>query len=208
MHLQVGIPTNAALAVGALVAAAVAGGRARAWRSSVWQWFSATDDEGSGEERSRQLTQALLDFLTILVGALEIFFATCVFVYISRMENRTPAPLGETVGAHKAVLAKLRKGESMSQDEMDYAEELISDSRSPLAYAIPAALFTMGLFYVVGCFQQLHGAAPSFRTYVGVIPMFTSTNMAIQLRRVAHLKGRLRNAALTAPQSSAELTSA
>src|SRR5689334_11874764 len=120
---------------------------------------------------------------------MEIFFVTCVFVYMRRMENRTPAPLGEQVGAHKAVLAKLRKREPMSQDELDYATELVSDARSPLAYAIPAALFTMGFFYVVGCLfmLHLHGGNPSFRTFIGGIPMLTSMNMAAQLRRVARL---------------------
>src|ERR1700739_1721541 len=102
-----------------------------------------------------------------------ISFATCVFMYITRLENRTPAPLGEKVGAHKAVLAKLRKRQSMSQDELDYARELVSDALSPLAYAIPAGLFTAGFFYVVGCLYELHvhGGAPSFRTFIGGIPM-------------------------------------
>ena len=129
--------------------------------------------------------------LTILAAVLELVFVACVFAYIGRLENRTPAPLGEQVGAHKAVLAKLRKRESMSQDEVDYATELISDARSPLAYAIPAALFTLGFFYVVGCLYQLHvyGGAPSFRTFVGGIPMLTSMNIVAQLRRVARLKG-------------------
>ena len=117
-------------------------------------------------------------------------FATCVFVYIGRLENRKPAPLGEKVGAHKAVLAKLRKGESMSQDELDYATELVSDARSPLAYAIPATLFSIGFFYVVGCLYELHvhGGNPSFRTFIGGIPMLTSMNIAGQLHRVARLK--------------------
>jgi Kef-type K+ transport system membrane component KefB len=112
------------------------------------------------------------------------------------------------VGAHKAVLAKLRKRQSMSQDEVDYATELIADARSPLAYAIPAALFTMGFFYVVGCLQQLHGAAPSFRTFIGVIPMLTSMNIAAQLRRVGRLKGRLQEVSLTVPESADVLTTA
>ena len=150
----------------------------------------------------------LFDCLTILVGVLELVFATCVFVYIRRLENRTPALLGEKVGAHKSVLAKLHKRESLSRAEIDYATELISDARSLLAYSIPAALFTMGLFYVVGCFQQLHGAAPSFRTFIGFIPMLASTNMTIQLLRVAGLKGQLQKASLAVPESSDELTSA
>jgi hypothetical protein len=148
--------------------------------------------------------------LTILAAVMLLFFAARVFVFIGRLENRTPAPLGEKVGSHKAVLAKLRKRESLSQDERDYATELISDARSPSAYAIPAALFTVGFFYVVGCLWQLHvyGGNPSFRTFIGGIPMLTSMNMAAQLRRVAGLKGRLQEAPLTVPERSDELSTA
>jgi hypothetical protein len=150
----------------------------------------------------------LWGYLTILAAVMELVFAACIFVYIGGLEDRTPAPLGEKVGAHKAVLAKLRKREPMSQDEIDYATELVSDARSPLAYAIPAALFTMGFFYVVGCLFMLHeyGGAPSFRTFIGGIPMLTSMNIAAQLRRVARLKGRLQETSLTVPESSDELT--
>lgn len=146
--------------------------------------------------------------LTILAAVMAIVFASCVFRYITRLENRQSAPLGEQVGAHKAVLAKVRKREPMSQDELDYASELVSDARSPLAYAIPAALFTMGLFYVVGCLYVLHidGGHPSFRTFIGGIPMLTSINMAAQLRRVARLKRRLQEASLSTAEPSDELT--
>lgn len=146
-------------------------------------------------------------YLTILAVAMALVFVTCVFVYVTRMERRTPALLGEKVGAHKAILAKLRKREPMSQDEIDYATELVSDARSPLAYAIPAGLFTMGFFYVVGCLYELHvhGGNPSFRTFVGGIPMLTSMNIAAQFRRVARLKGRLQEAVLAPPETSQEL---
>jgi len=141
---------------------------------------------------------------------MEFVFAACVFTYIGRLERRTSHPMGEVVGAHKAVLAKLRKREPMSQDEVDYATELVSDARSPLAYAMPAALFTMGFFYVVGCLYMLHrdGGNPSFRTFIGGIPMLTSMNMAAQLRRVARLGGRLRDVVVTAPDSREALSTA
>lgn len=131
--------------------------------------------------------------LTILAGVMEVVFATCVFVYISRLERRSSHPLGDEVGAHKAVLAKIRKREPMTRHEVDYASELVADARSPLAYAIPAALFTMGFFYVVGCLYMLHrdGGDPSFRTFIGGIPMLTSMNMAVQLRKVAGMKNKL-----------------
>jgi hypothetical protein len=146
--------------------------------------------------------------LTIFAVVMALVFAGCVFTFITRLENRTPAPLGEKVGAHKEVLAKLRKRESLSQDEVDYAAELISDARSPLAYAMPAVLFTMGFFYVVGCLYMLHrdGGDPSFRTFIGGIPMLTSMNIVAQLRRVARLKGRLAQASLMEPESSDALT--
>jgi hypothetical protein len=85
----------------------------------------------------------------------------------------------------------------MSRDEVNYAAEIISDSRSLLAYSIPATIFTMGCFYIVGCLEQLHGATPSVRTFIGVLPMLGSTNLAIQLLRVARLKGRLQKVSLT-----------
>ena len=148
--------------------------------------------------------------LTIFAAVMEMVFATCVFVYIGRLEKRISHPLGEEVGAHKAVLAKLRKREPMSQEELDYATELVADARSPLAYAIPAALFTIGFFYVVGCLYMLHrdGGNPSFRTFIGGIPMLTSMNIANQLRRVAALKGKLRGVPISEPQPSGEFATA
>ena len=148
--------------------------------------------------------------LTILAAVMEVVFAACVFTYIGRLEKRTCHPLGEVVGAHKAVLAKLRKREPMSQDEVDYATELVADARSPLAYAIPAALFTIGFFYVVGCLFMLHldGGHPSFRTFIGGVPMLTSLNIAAQLRRVAGLKGKLRDVPVAVPEPSDELAPA
>jgi hypothetical protein len=148
--------------------------------------------------------------LTILAAVMEIVLATCVFVYIGRLEKRTSHPLGEKVGAHKAVLAKLRKRRPMSQEEVEYATELVADARSPLAYAIPAALFTMGFFYVVGCLFVLHidGGHPSFRTFIGGIPMLTSMNIAAQLRRVARLQRRLQDISVSAPGPSDDLAGA
>jgi hypothetical protein len=143
----------------------------------------------------------LWGFLTILAAVLGLAFAACVFVYVRRLEDRTPQPLGEEVGAHKAILAKLRKGEPMSQDEVDYATELVTDARSPLALAIPATLFSTGFFYVVGCLYELHvyGGDPSFRTFIGGIPMLTSMNIAVQLRKVARLKKQLQKVTVTEP---------
>jgi hypothetical protein len=145
-------------------------------------------------------------YLTILTAVLGLVFGVCAFVFVKRLEGRTHAPLSEEVGAHKAVLHKLRKRESMSQGEVDYAAQIISDSRSLFAYSIPAAIFTVGAFYVFGCLLELHGAPPSVRTFIGGIPMLTSTNLAIQLLRVARLKGRLHKVSLTEPKASGALT--
>ncbi|KQY08006.1 hypothetical protein ASD37_08560 [Mycobacterium sp. Root135] len=142
--------------------------------------------------------------LTVLAAVAGLSFAACVFVYVRRLENRTPAPLGEEVGAHKAILAKVRKGEPLSREEFDYATELVTDARSPLALAIPATLFCTGFFYVVGCLYELHlyGGDPSFRTFIGGIPMLTSMNIAVQLRKVARLRGRLREVVPLTPEAA------
>lgn len=150
----------------------------------------------------------LYSFLTIVVAALGLTFVACAFLFIRRLEDRKPASLGEEVGAHKTVLAKLRKRQPMSQDELDYAREIVSDCRSPLAYAIPATLFSMACFYVFGCLQQLHGAAPSVRTFIGGLPAIGATNLTMQLLRVARLKGRLQEAIATARESPDALTKA
>ncbi|WP_319428885.1 hypothetical protein [Mycobacterium sp. RTGN5] len=145
--------------------------------------------------------------LTILAAVMAIVFGSCVFVYITRLERRTSHPMGDQVGAHKAVLAKVRKREPLTRDEFDYASELVADARSPLAYGIPAALFTMGFFYVVGCLFMLHldGGHPSFRTFIGGIPMLTSMNMAVQLRKVAGMKRKLQDIPVLEPESTDEL---
>ena len=146
--------------------------------------------------------------LTIVVAVLGLTFVACAFLFIRRIEDRNPAVLGEEIGAHKTVLSKLRSRQPMSQDEVDYAREIISDCRSLLAYSIPATLFAMGCFYVFGCLQQLHGGTPSVRTFIGVLPMFGSTNLTLQLLRVARLKGRLQEAVTTARTSPDVLTTA
>jgi hypothetical protein len=142
----------------------------------------------------------LWGYLTVLAAVSAVTCAACVFVYIRRLENRTPAPLGEKVGAHKAILAKLRQREPLTQDEFDYATELVADTRSPLAYAIPATLFSTGFFYIVGCLYELHvyGGNPSFRTFIGGLPMLGSLNIFAQLRRVARLDKRLKGAEVSA----------
>jgi hypothetical protein len=163
-----------------------------------------------GKRRSGKVNLGPWGDLMVLAAVMEMVFATCVFIYISRLEKRTSHPLGDEVGAHKAVLAKVRKREPLSQEEVDYARELVADARSPLAYAIPAALFTIGFFYVVGCLfvLHIHGGHPSFRTFIGGIPMLTSMNMAAQLRKVARLEKKLRGVSVTAPESSDELATA
>ncbi len=118
-------------------------------------------------------------------------FATGVFGYARRLRNRTPLPISEGIGARKAVLAKVRNREPLSSQELEFAGRVIADQRSPLAFCIPAAIFSLGCFYVLGSLEQLHGATPSQRTFLGLIPMFGACNVTAQLLRTAKLKKRL-----------------
>jgi hypothetical protein len=133
----------------------------------------------------------LWGFLTIVFLALTFVFAAFAGVYVKRLGDRTPLPISEEIGSVKAVMHKVSKREPMSKDELDYAKQIVADRRSLMALCIPATLFALACFFVFGSLWYLHGATPSERTFLGVIPMLTSTNLAIRLRARARLKRSL-----------------
>jgi hypothetical protein len=134
----------------------------------------------------------LFGYLTIVALVLTLVFATFAAVFVKRLGDRAPTPIGEEIGSAKAVTHKVRKREPMSKDELDYAKRIIADRSSVLAYCIPGALFMIGCFYVFGSLYHLHGATPSERTFLGVFPMLAATNFTTQILRSARLKRRLR----------------
>ena len=136
-------------------------------------------------------TSSLFGILTIIALGLVLVFATIAFVYTNQLLGRRTVPMSEEIGGVFMVLRKLRKREPMSTDELDLAKQSVADRRSLMAYSIPATLFALGCFYVFGSLEHLHGATPSERTFLGVIPMLTSINLAIRLVRSASLKRRL-----------------
>ena len=135
---------------------------------------------------------SLYGYLTIFAFVAELVFAAVAFVFVNRLLRRAPTPISEEIRSATTVLKKVRKGEPMSTDELDFANQLIADRRSWMAYSIPAGIFTIGCLYVFGSLQQLHGVAPSLRTYIGLLPMLGATNLTIQLLRIAKLKRHLR----------------
>src|ERR1700722_4528022 len=138
------------------------------------------------------MSLVLFGCLTIAALTLALVFAAFAAVHVNRLGYRTPAPMSEEIWSANAVLKKVRKREPMSKDELDYAKQIVADRSSPMAFCIPGTLFMLGCFYVFGSLYYLHGATPSERTFLGVIPMLTSTNLAVRLLRSARLKGRLR----------------
>lgn len=137
----------------------------------------------------------LYGLLTLVTLVLAVALAAVAAVHVNRLERRTTAPVSEEIGSAKAVLHKVRKGEPMSRDEVDYAKQVVTDRGSLMTLCIPGALFMLGCFFVFGSLYHLHGATPSERTFLGVIPMLTSTNLAIQIRRSARLRRRLKKLA-------------
>jgi hypothetical protein len=133
----------------------------------------------------------LFGYLAILAGVAELVFGAFVFMFVRRLLKHAPTPISEEVGGFKKVLAKVRKGESMSKDELDFAAQTIADRGSLMAYSIPAAIFTIGCFYVFGSLERY--GPHSLRIYIGVGPMLGAINITIRLLRIARLKGRLRN---------------
>lgn len=133
----------------------------------------------------------LFGYLMIVAGVAELVFATFFFIFIRRLLAHPTTPTSEEIGGFRKVLGKVRKGESMSKEELDLATQTIADRGSLLAFSIPAALFTLGCFYVFGSLE-LYGIH-SLRIYIGLGPMLGSINITVRLLRVAALKGRLRN---------------
>lgn len=133
--------------------------------------------------------------LTVVSLALMLVAAVIASAYVSRLRKRESTPFGESVGSARVVVRKVRKREPMSEDELHYARQVVADRGSLMALSIPAMIFMLGCFYVFGSLQHLHGATPSERTFLGVIPMLTSTNLALRMLSHVRLKRRLRKAA-------------
>jgi hypothetical protein len=150
------------------------------------------------------MTLSLWAILTIIAFAAVVVFTSIAGVHVARLVRRPTLPLADELGGIPTVLRKLRKREPMSDDELAVARQAVSDRGSWMALCIPAAIFSIGCFYVFGSLEYLHGATPSERTFLGVIPMFTSTNLAIRMLRSASLKRRLPRAAQTVTPSQAQ----
>jgi hypothetical protein len=135
---------------------------------------------------------ALFGLLTVIFLAMVFVMATIAFFYVRRLRNRPSLPFGEEIGSAKSVIAKVRKREPMTRDELAYARQVVGDRSSVFALAIPGMIFMLGCFYVFGSLEHLHGATPSERTFLGVIPMLTSTNLALRMLSTTRLKRRLR----------------
>jgi hypothetical protein len=137
------------------------------------------------------LNWGLWNYLTAIALALEVVLATCATVYVTRILRRTPVPLTNEVNAVPTVLAKLRKREPLQDFEKPLATQVVDARRPLIAFSIPAAFMTMGLFYIFGSIEHLHGAQPSERTFLGVIPIITSTNLTMRMFLSSRLKSRI-----------------
>lgn len=139
------------------------------------------------------MSSSLYGLLTIISFTLVLVFACVAAVFVKRLGDRETTPIGEEIGSAKAVVAKVRKRQPMSADELNYAKRVLTDRSSLMAFCIPGALFSVGCFYVFGSLYHLHGAAPSERTFLGVFPMLASLNFTTQLLRSTRLRRRLQN---------------
>jgi uncharacterized membrane protein YgdD (TMEM256/DUF423 family) len=134
-------------------------------------------------------------YLTIAALSLGLVLAFIGFLYVRRLESRPTLPISEEIGSAKSVIKMVRKREPMSTDELTYATQVVADRGAIMALCIPGALFMLGCFFVFGSLYHLHGATPSERTFLGVIPMINSTLISIQILRHVLLKRRLRKTA-------------
>jgi hypothetical protein len=133
----------------------------------------------------------LWNYLTALTFMLEFVFAGCAFVHLKRLLNRQPVQLTNEVSSVPTVLGKLRKRASLADYEKPLAYQVVDARRPLIAFSIPASFFTMGCFYIFGSLEHLHGARPSERTFLGLIPIITSTNLTVRMFLSGRLKSRI-----------------
>ena len=141
---------------------------------------------------------AFWGLLTLIALAVALLLLSIAFIYTRRLERQPTLPFSEEIRAAPRVIRKLRKREPMTPEEFEYAQRIVAIRGNPMALCIPFTLFALSCYYVFGSLEHLHGATPSERHFIGVIPMLTSTNLAIQLLRARRLKGRLQNAPVEA----------
>lgn len=141
------------------------------------------------------ISSMFFGLLAAISLVLVFVLAAVATYYVTQLRNRTPLPISEEIGIAKRVLRKVRKRQPMSQEELEYARQLVDTRGSLWALAIPGTLFMLGCFYVFGSLEHLHGARPSERTFLGLIPVLTSSNLARGVLATARLKRRLRNIA-------------
>ncbi|UMB69052.1 hypothetical protein [Mycobacterium paraterrae] len=133
----------------------------------------------------------LWNYLTAITLALEVVFATCAAIHVGRVMRQSPVPLANEVNAVPTVLGKLRKGVALQDYEKPLANQVVDARRPLLAFSIPATFMTAGAFYIFGSLEHLHGAQPSERTYLGLIPIITSTNLTMRMFLSGKLKSRI-----------------
>ena len=151
-----------------------------------------------GRAKERAVSTAFWGLLTLIALGVTLTLLAIGSIYVHRLERQPTLPFSEEIGAAPRVIRKLRKREPMTPEEFEYAKRIVAIRSHPMALCIPFTLFALSCYYVLGSLEYLQGARPSERTFIGVIPMFTSTNLAIQLLRARRLKSRLRTAPVVA----------
>ncbi len=141
------------------------------------------------------------NYLTAITFVLALVFAMCASIYVGRVLRRKPVALTNEVNSVPTVLGKLRKRVALEDYEKPLANQIVDARRPLMAFSIPAAFFTVGAFYIFGSLEHLHGAQPSERTYLGFIPMITSTNLTMRMFLSGRLKSRIDEAAAESPSS-------
>jgi hypothetical protein len=141
------------------------------------------------------VTTYLWGLLTVISLAVAIVVAMLASLHVRRLERQPTLPASIEIGSAQAVLRKLRKGQALTPDELEYAKRIVGNRTNVMTFCIPLALFALGCFYVFGSLYHLHGATPSERTFLGVFPMLASLNFTTQILRSMPLKRRLRKIA-------------
>src|ERR1700712_4306681 len=97
----------------------------------------------------------LWGLLMFVALGFEVVFATLAFIYTRRLLALRTLPGSDELNSYQKALRKLRKDEPMTSDEGNLPARIIDIRRSPMAWSVPAAFMTLGIFYVLGSLEYL-----------------------------------------------------
>ena len=89
------------------------------------------------------MSTAFLGSSALIALAVTLLLLSIATIYVRRLERQPTLPFSEEIRAAPRVIQKLRKRESMTPEEFEYAQRIVAIRGNPMALCIPFTLFAL-----------------------------------------------------------------